>query len=67
MAAFLFLGVKLPSNPSVTTTQPNNPRRIAKMEAPLKAYAWFVGFTLITAIVVRPIAVQMNIPILKDL
>lgn len=37
------------------------------MEAPLKAYAWFVGFTLITAIVVRPIAVQMNIPILKDL
>jgi len=37
------------------------------MESNLKAYAWFLGFMLITAVVVRPIAVQMNIPLLKDI
>lgn len=37
------------------------------MDGKLKAYAWFVGFMLVTSIVVRPIAQQMGIPILKDL
>ena len=36
-------------------------------ESNLKAYAWFLGFTLVTAIVVRPIAQQMGIPLLKDI
>lgn len=32
-----------------------------------KAYAWFVGFTLVTIVIVRPIAQQMGIPLLKDI
>jgi hypothetical protein len=38
-----------------------------KMESKLKAYAWFVGFMIVTAVVVRPIATQMGIPLLKDI
>ena len=37
------------------------------MESHLKAYVWFLGFMLITAVVVKPIATQMNIPLLKDI
>lgn len=37
------------------------------MESNLKAYAWFLGYMLITQIVVAPIAKQMNIPILSSL
>lgn len=37
------------------------------MESHLKAYAWFLGFMLVTAVVVRPLATQMNIPMLKDI
>lgn len=37
------------------------------MDSKIKAYAWFVGFMLVTSIVVRPIAQQMGIPLLKDL
>jgi len=37
------------------------------MENHIKAYAWFIGFMLVTAVVVRPIAMQMNIPLLKDI
>ena len=37
------------------------------MDQHLKAYAWFIGFMLVTAVVVKPIATQMNIPLLKDL
>lgn len=38
-----------------------------QMESKLKAYGWFVGFMLVTAVVVRPIAQQMGIPLLKDI
>lgn len=31
------------------------------------AYAWFLGFVLVTKIVVAPMAKNMNIPFLKDL
>lgn len=37
------------------------------MESKLKAYAWFIGFMVVTAVVVRPIATQMGIPLLKDI
>ena len=37
------------------------------MDSKLKAYAWFLGFMLVTGVVVRPIAQQMNIPLLKDI
>jgi hypothetical protein len=33
----------------------------------LKGLAWFVGYLLVTKIVVKPIAVQLNLPYLKDL
>jgi hypothetical protein len=36
------------------------------MEKHLKSYAWFVGFLVITKIVVAPIAKQMNIPLVSD-
>lgn len=37
------------------------------MNAHIKSYAIFLAFTLVTAIVVRPIVKQMNIPILSDI
>lgn len=37
------------------------------MNAYVKSYLTFIGFTLVTAIVVRPVAKQMNIPFLSDL
>lgn len=37
------------------------------MDSHLKAYAWFIGFTLVTAVIVRPIAQQMGLPLLKDI
>lgn len=33
----------------------------------LKGYGMFIAFMLVTAIVVRPIAQQMGVPLLKDL
>jgi len=33
----------------------------------LKGYGMFIAFMLVTAVVVRPIAQQMSIPLLKDL
>ena len=29
--------------------------------------AWFVGYLLVTKYVIKPVAVQANIPLLKDL
>lgn len=37
------------------------------MNAHLKSYAWFVGFLLVTKIIVAPIATNLNVPYLKDL
>lgn len=37
------------------------------MEAHLKAFGWFLVFTAATAVVVKPIAKNLNIPVLKDL
>ena len=37
------------------------------MESQLKAYAYFLAFMVITGVVVRPIAQQMGIPLLKDI
>ncbi len=37
------------------------------MNSYVKSYAIFLAFTLVTAIVVRPIAKQMNVPILSDI
>lgn len=33
----------------------------------VKSYLVFVGFTLVSAIIVRPLAKQMNIPFLSDI
>jgi hypothetical protein len=37
------------------------------MKTYVKAYAMFLAFALVTAAVVRPMAVKSNIPLLKDL
>lgn len=37
------------------------------MNANVKAYLWFIGFTLATKIIVAPIAKTMNIPYVQDL
>lgn len=37
------------------------------MNSKLEAYAWFLAFMVVTAVVVRPIANQMGIPLLKDI
>lgn len=37
------------------------------MTSHLKSYAWFVGFLLVTKVIVAPVAKQMNIPYLGDL
>lgn len=37
------------------------------MKANLKAYAWFLGFTAVTAILVVPLAQKFNVPFIKDL
>lgn len=29
--------------------------------------AWFLGYMLITKLVVKPVATQFNVPVLKDL
>jgi hypothetical protein len=29
--------------------------------------AWFIGYLLITKFVVKPLATQLNVPVLKDL
>ncbi len=29
--------------------------------------AWFIGFLLVTKFAVKPLAVQFNVPVLKDL
>lgn len=36
------------------------------MNEHLKAYAWFVGFLVVTKIVVAPVARQLNIPVVSD-
>jgi len=42
-------------------------RRKSNMNAQIKAYGFFLLFTVITAAVVKPMAKQANIPFLKDL
>lgn len=37
------------------------------MNAHLKAYLWFIGFTIATKAIVAPMAKTMNIPYVKDL
>mgnify|MGYP000007544696 FL=1 len=32
----------------------------------LKSYAWFVGFLVLTKLIVKPMAEQFNVPMLKD-
>lgn len=39
---------------------------VLKMNAHVKSYLWFLGFMLATKIVVKPIADNLNIPLLKD-
>lgn len=29
--------------------------------------AWFIGYLLVTKLVVKPLAVQFNVPVLKDI
>lgn len=36
------------------------------MNAHLKSYAWFLAFLVVTKIVVKPVATQLNIPLLSD-
>lgn len=35
------------------------------MNAHLKSYAWFLGFLVITKIIVKPVATQLNIPVIS--
>lgn len=37
------------------------------MNAHIKSYAWFLGFLLVTKVIVSPIATNLNIPYIKDL
>ena len=37
------------------------------MNAHIKSYLWFLAFTVVTAVVVRPIAKNLNVPLIKDL
>lgn len=36
------------------------------MEGHLKAYGWFLVFMAVTKIVVKPIADNLNVPLVKD-
>jgi hypothetical protein len=44
-----------------------NTLRSKKMSSHVKSYLWFIAFMAVTKIVVKPIATQMNIPIVKDI
>ncbi len=37
------------------------------MKTYVKAYAMFLAFAVVTAAVVRPLAIKSNLPLLKDL
>jgi hypothetical protein len=37
------------------------------MNAHLKSYAFFIGFMILTKLVVAPVAKQLNIPVVSDL
>lgn len=37
------------------------------MNTHIKSYLWFLGFLAVTKIVIKPIAENMNVPLLKDL
>jgi hypothetical protein len=37
------------------------------MNAHLKSYIWFVAFLAVTKIVVKPIATNLNIPLISDI
>lgn len=37
------------------------------MNTQIKSYLWFIGFSVLTAAVVVPLAKTMNIPFVKDL
>jgi hypothetical protein len=50
------------ANPGAVTSFPES-----SMSSKLEAYAWFLAFMVVTSVVVRPIATQMSIPLLKDI
>lgn len=37
------------------------------MTSHLKAYAWFLGFAIVTKMLVAPVAKQVGIPFVQDL
>lgn len=37
------------------------------MNSTIKSYVYFLAFMALTKMVVKPVATQMNLPILKDL
>lgn len=37
------------------------------MNAHVKSYLWFIGFLALTKIVVKPIADNLNVPLVKDI
>lgn len=36
------------------------------MQAHLKAYGWFILYMAVTKIVIKPIADNLNVPLIKD-
>lgn len=37
------------------------------MNSHIKSYVWFLVFALVTKVVVKPIATNLNVPLLKDI
>jgi len=37
------------------------------MNAHIKGFLWFLAFTLVTKVVIKPIATNLNVPLLKDI
>lgn len=65
MGGFFASGARIRESASHPLTNTGEPGK-QLMNEHLKSYAWFLGFIVITKIVVAPVARQMNIPVLSD-